>query len=545
VVLRLFSHHLPVYDCRYTLDVVSSAVCNPPRVEHSHVTCSYNDGNLTSTTCKYICNEGFAAPTSSVPYLTWNCSSGHSLWNKTTTPKCIRRTSPVALEGQCKDIHLTMDAASEVDAAIELGTPQFRSSSADRSSIQFSIEVVCNINSVATAGLFQRQCVARDTQTDAKTFCNYNIRVTRSKCDKLAAPLNGELKCSRQEKTIVCIIDCNKGHSFYVASINSSSSLHIYGENVALCDLDTGLWTVAHRPIHSADLQCKLDSSGLMISASFHFQMAAESCHVAEKVLAATRSALLEQNAYVCRQANCSLMSTACRPCDKSIRCNKTLEMNWTITVEKDRLRRGEALVHKLQIETERMISTDLNFHRLIQKFGAKINQRSFKVGKLELLCATPGDVLDGTTNKCISNRMPDAAAGTPQSGHPSIPGVKERSSHHKKGDPCKRGLTGNRCKMLHTVVQSKKKIEAGIESSDVKSALCSSNPCLNEGDCVENSGSFTCNCHDKFKGQFCEYVTCPAVLEFLLCSHDGHCVIETMSGRRRCSVPHWKLGPN
>ena len=81
--------------------------------------------------------------------------------------------------------------------------------------------------------------------------------VSGSKCDKLAAPLNGELKCSRQEKTIVCIIDCNKGHSFYVASINSSSSLHIYGENVALCDLDTGLWTVAHRPIHSADLQCK------------------------------------------------------------------------------------------------------------------------------------------------------------------------------------------------------------------------------------------------------------------------------------------------
>ena len=28
--------------------------------------------------------------------------------------------------------------------------------------------------------------------------------------------------------------------------------------------------------------------------------------------------------------------------------------MNWTITVEKDRLRRGEALVHKLQVSQQR-----------------------------------------------------------------------------------------------------------------------------------------------------------------------------------------------
>ena len=35
--------------------------------------------------------------------------------------------------------------------------------------------------------------------------------------------------------------------------------------------------------------------------------------------------------------------------------------------------------------------------------------------------------------------------------------------------------------------------------------------------------------------GQFCQYITCPAMLEFMLCSQQGQCVIETTSGRRRC----------
>lgn len=35
------------------------------------------------------------------------------------------------------------------------------------------------------------------------------------------------------------------------------------------------------------------------------------------------------------------------------------------------------------------------------------------------------------------------------------------------------------------------------------KSAACSSSPCLNGGECVENAGFFTCKCSDKFKGQF------------------------------------------
>ena len=53
------------------------------------------------------------------------------------------------------------------------------------------------------------------------------------------------------------------------------------------------------------------------------------------------------------------------------------------------------------QVETEKMVETDASFHRLIQESGAKINQRSFKVGKLDLLCPTPGHVFNTTTNKC------------------------------------------------------------------------------------------------------------------------------------------------
>lgn len=547
VVLRLFSHHLAIYDCHYTQIVVSSAVCNPPRVAHSHVTCSYNGGNLTSTTCKYVCNEGYTAAISSVPYFTWNCSNGDVAWNKNAAPKCIKRTSPVALDGQCNDIHLTLSAVSEVDAGIELATPQFRLSETNRS--QSSIRVACNINSVARPGLFQRQCVARNTETGAKTSCSYKILVTRSKCSKLAAPLNGELKCSRQEKTIACVIDCSKGHSLYVTSINSSSSVHISGKEVALCDLNSGLWTVSRRPIHSADLQCKLDAPVRIISASFHFQMTVESCAAAQKVFTATRNALLEQNAHICRQANCSLMTTTCHPCIKSIsnRCDEPLQVNWTIVVNKDYHRKAESLIHKLKVDTEEMIRTDSNFHRLIEKAGGKINQRSFKVAQLDLVCPTPGYVFNATTNKCISDRTEEEAAvgdrksiywttsarkaniqsnriqAESQSGHPILT-VKEKS-YPKKSDLCKWGLTGSHCKTSHSSFHPPKKV----------TAICGSSPCLNGGECIENGGSFTCKCRGKFRGQFCQYITCPAMLEFMLCSQQGQCVIETTSGRRRC----------
>jgi len=69
--------------------VCMAVVCNPPRVAHSHVACSYNDANLTSTTCKYVCNRGYVAPKSLVPYFTWNCSDADLTQSKTTTPKCI------------------------------------------------------------------------------------------------------------------------------------------------------------------------------------------------------------------------------------------------------------------------------------------------------------------------------------------------------------------------------------------------------------------------------------------------------------------------
>lgn len=99
----------------------------------------------------------------------------------------------MVLEGQCSDIHLTLNAVSEVGAAIELSTPQFRSASADWS--QSSVEVVCNINSVATAGVFQRQCVARDTETDAKTLCHYKVHVaSKSRAHHVRAQYSIDLK---------------------------------------------------------------------------------------------------------------------------------------------------------------------------------------------------------------------------------------------------------------------------------------------------------------------------------------------------------------
>lgn len=87
----------------------------------------------------------------------------------------------MALDGQCNDIHLTLSAVSEVDAGIELATPQFRLSETNRS--QSSIRVACNINSVARPGLFQRQCLARNTETGAKTSCSYKILVTSKSLD--------------------------------------------------------------------------------------------------------------------------------------------------------------------------------------------------------------------------------------------------------------------------------------------------------------------------------------------------------------------------
>lgn len=54
-----------------------------------------------------------------------------------------------------------------------------------------------------------------------------------------------------------------------------------------------------------------------------------------------------------------------------------------------------------MQVDTEEMIRTDSNFHRLIEKAGGKINQRSFKVAQLDLVCPTPGYVFNATTNKC------------------------------------------------------------------------------------------------------------------------------------------------
>ena len=63
----------------------------------------------------------------------------------------------------------------------------------------------------------------------------------------------------------------------------------------------------------------------------------------------------------------------------------------------------------------------------------------------------------------------------------------------------------------------------------------CSSNPCLNNSDCVEdlNNRTFSCKCSEFYKGRYCEIQIDLCKNE--TCSNQGYCVMENNTISCKC----------
>jgi hypothetical protein len=63
-----------------------------------------------------------------------------------------------------------------------------------------------------------------------------------------------------------------------------------------------------------------------------------------------------------------------------------------------------------------------------------------------------------------------------------------------------------------------------GGPSCNLESDICSINPCLNNGECIEMDGNFRCNCVDRFTGRVCDIEIFDPCTNY--CQNNGACYV-------------------
>lgn len=89
------------------------------------------------------------------------------------------------------------------------------------------------------------------------------------------------------------------------------------------------------------------------------------------------------------------------------------LDVEWTVTAdyasfsaedyfyEGGEVPEGEAVIEKIQAETESAAELDDDLRKGIELAGGRLVDGSFRLGHVDLVCQSPGYVLDPATNQC------------------------------------------------------------------------------------------------------------------------------------------------
>lgn len=354
-----FRHH--AY-CRYSLQVMPSAsateesrervrLCRPPpSPEHGRVACSSVGDDVSITTCRYTCDNGYVTPKTDrhLVQQNWDCYSDPGT---SRPPKCIKLEVPVPLDSsQCSGLNLTVPDFEDVHLAL----PKFQAPTTNDS----AVHVTCDVNVVQSKSfsngsntdsplVFKRFCVAKNNETDAKFNCNYDVQLNLD-------PASGNTVMFAEFRFQL-------GH---LLPTNPSNSW---------CDDRVGV----------------------------------------EKLMETAKTALLHHNAEACQTANCSLLTAQCHHEMSSNKSIAILNLSWTVAAsyqpfsyddyfyEGSEVPEGEMLIEKIKAETEVLIQKNADFRKKLEAAGGELLNKSFQLAKLDLICPLPGYVVNSSTNNC------------------------------------------------------------------------------------------------------------------------------------------------
>ncbi|XP_046642904.1 uncharacterized protein LOC124328244 isoform X1 [Daphnia pulicaria] len=348
--------------CRYTLQVMPSSLaaaeeesrepvrlCRPPpSPEHGRVACSSVGDDVSITTCRYTCDEGYVTPKTDrhLVHQDWDCYSDPGT---SRPPKCIKFESPVPLDpSQCSGLNLTVPDFDPV----QLPLPKFQTPA-----VNSAVYVTCDLNVIqaATNGssisptVFKRLCVAKNNETDAKFNCNYDIQIHLD-------PTSGRTVMFAEFR-------------FQLGRLLPTSSYPTsWCDDRAVVErimetAKTGLLQSNAEPCQTAN--CSL------LTAQCHREISNNKSSGAVLNLAWTVAASYQPFSYD------------------------------DYFYEGSEVPEGEMLIEKIKAETEVLIQTNLDFRKKLETAGGDLLDKTFQLAKLDLICPLPGYVVNASTNNC------------------------------------------------------------------------------------------------------------------------------------------------
>ena len=185
-----------------------------------------------------------------------------------------------------------------------------------------------------------------------------------AKCRPLEAPVNGDLKCSTKNATTVCQVECRAGHSLLLKGHETPVPS---ADRAAYCQWHDGLWVMGRHKTPLMQLECELDPPTPKFEAQLKLRVAVVApCRdeaAVEGVKEALKAALIQRNAEVCREANCSQLDATCHDNDTSVdnvRLAAYLDVVWTVSADYTPIEdyyyegvdvpEGESLIEKIQV---------------------------------------------------------------------------------------------------------------------------------------------------------------------------------------------------